>query len=563
MKKRVGFCFILFLILFGCSSQQSLLEKGPGKGDAFIWLSRVAEETVDQSESADKGDIAAMTTLFDSLCVVPNDFSADANFVKLQKQLEKIAQWDEMIERLAAERREPHLFVAAKELEFKVFTGTQAQMESLFNAPERHGGFVFDKKVSMMLPYIQTNKKFSQAKTAVLMDVIEKMFRLETRDEKKRGWQAIERMTKHIDIPKSESGYEPFQRSAQGIYLQQGELLGHLDRLRQNETNLEIRHRADRVVEALIEKFKQSRDPEFWQRVEESKELQRLIQEHDFSLSGNNTAKVTPDNAQSAEEWFHLGVNASDHTEQITYYSRAIELDSAFARAYNNRGNIYQKQNKLHKALGDFVKATTLNPGSAHAWINRAHICQALDEHEEALKHYSKAIELNPGQTELYASRALCFTRLRDYENALKEYDRAIERNPQNAALFSQRGSVYSAMDGFRRAEKDYTRAIELAPSNATLYNKRGIVLNQLQHYDLAIQDYQNAIAHRPDYALAYFNMGIAYWQQAEWEKVIEAWEGCLRIDPDNASAKEWLSRARKVSKPRTITIERRVTIHE
>jgi hypothetical protein len=41
--------------------------------------------------------------------------------------------------------------------------------------------------------------------------------------------------------------------------------------------------------------------------------------------------------AKSAEEWADKGYNATDPELKIQYYTKAIELDPEYAKAYNNR----------------------------------------------------------------------------------------------------------------------------------------------------------------------------------------------------------------------------------
>lgn len=553
---------ILALFVFlACSSQRSMLERGPGDGDTFQWLSRLSEEPISEGEPLSRDRIAAMTTLFDSLCASLPGFSIDDNFEKLEKKLEKITQWDRMIERVAAEQETPHLALAAKELEFKVFRGTQSQMEDIFNAPERHKRFVFDKKVSMMLPYIQASHKFSKAKTSALMDIIRMLAFLEENDEKKRAWLAIDRMTREIDLQKSESGYKPFQRSAKGIYIQKGEITSHLKILLETETDPEIRQYAETVVAGLEKRTRKELEPEFQQQVEESKEIRELIKENEHSSAFIKPDKKVVKEAKTAVDWFHVAINTGNPVEKILYYSRAIELDSLYTKAFNNRGNVYQKLDEPLKALQDYDKALELNSKAAAVLVNRAHIYQKMGEYRNAIGDYSRAIDLDSSHPKLYIYRAACYAGLKAYKESIQDYHRAIDNDPENAKLYHKRGDSYRLSGRYNEAILDYSRSIEINASNAMVYNHRGLTHNQLGQPKRAIEDFNRAIALNPGSAPAFFNLGIANWELADWENVIEAWETCLEINPDYSPAKEWLPKARQVATPRKITIERDVTV--
>ena len=77
-------------------------------------------------------------------------------------------------------------------------------------------------------------------------------------------------------------------------------------------------------------------------------------------------------------------------------YSQAILLDSNYAAAYNNRGNVYLVQKEYDKALSDFNTAIQLNPNSVHAYNNRGNLYLEKKEYDRAMSDYNEAIRLNP-----------------------------------------------------------------------------------------------------------------------------------------------------------------------
>ncbi|MGB9742145.1 MAG: tetratricopeptide repeat protein, partial [bacterium] len=62
--------------------------------------------------------------------------------------------------------------------------------------------------------------------------------------------------------------------------------------------------------------------------------------------------------AEEAEQYFRLGNEAvararfiKDLEKAIQYYTRAIELNPKFAKAYNNRGNVYYDKGEFDLAI--------------------------------------------------------------------------------------------------------------------------------------------------------------------------------------------------------------------
>ena len=55
----------------------------------------------------------------------------------------------------------------------------------------------------------------------------------------------------------------------------------------------------------------------------------------------------------------------------IAGYDEAIRLDPNYARAYNNRGLVYQAKGDLNRAIADFSEAIRLTPTVGAGYINR------------------------------------------------------------------------------------------------------------------------------------------------------------------------------------------------
>ncbi|WP_288695305.1 tetratricopeptide repeat protein [uncultured Brachyspira sp.] len=77
-------------------------------------------------------------------------------------------------------------------------------------------------------------------------------------------------------------------------------------------------------------------------------------------------------------------------------YDKAIELDSDYSDAYNNRGIVKNILGKYEEAIKDYDKAIELNPNNGAFYNNRGVSKENLEEYNEALKDYKKALELDP-----------------------------------------------------------------------------------------------------------------------------------------------------------------------
>ena len=87
---------------------------------------------------------------------------------------------------------------------------------------------------------------------------------------------------------------------------------------------------------------------------------------------------------------------SKDYKDAIDYYSQAIELDTNFAAAYNDRGNAKYSLKDFTGAIDDYSKAIEIKPKYDFAYNGRGSAKASLKDYDGAIVDYSKAIRLNP-----------------------------------------------------------------------------------------------------------------------------------------------------------------------
>jgi tetratricopeptide (TPR) repeat protein len=79
----------------------------------------------------------------------------------------------------------------------------------------------------------------------------------------------------------------------------------------------------------------------------------------------------------------------------IRLYTEAIQLNGAYAEAYDNRGEAYLVKGDFSQALLDLQKAVEIKPELANAYNGLGNIYHLERDFDQAIKYYSKAIELS------------------------------------------------------------------------------------------------------------------------------------------------------------------------
>jgi len=101
--------------------------------------------------------------------------------------------------------------------------------------------------------------------------------------------------------------------------------------------------------------------------------------------------------AETAQEAFEIASSYLQHADldkAIFYFSRVIQYDPKFSKAYNNRGIAYEAKGFYEQAISDYNKAIELDPQYAQAYNNRAVSYYFEKRYDKAMEDVRKAQEL-------------------------------------------------------------------------------------------------------------------------------------------------------------------------
>ena len=88
-----------------------------------------------------------------------------------------------------------------------------------------------------------------------------------------------------------------------------------------------------------------------------------------------------------------------DYKQALTYYSKAIELNPSYYKAYNNLGILKASALKnFPEAIADFTKAIEIDPNLPDAWLSRGTCWLGLKQIEKACPDWRKAQSLGNQQ---------------------------------------------------------------------------------------------------------------------------------------------------------------------
>lgn len=205
----------------------------------------------------------------------------------------------------------------------------------------------------------------------------------------------------------------------------------------------------------------------------------------------------------SSQEWFQEGFSimhsSSDYENAIRAFSSCIQMDSSNARAFLNRGILYERINDEKAAFADYSKTIDLLPEDGKAYYIRGmllwRLCDAM-----AINDLEKSAELGYKPANNFLSSKTSQSNKSPQKNidqslkeeAIQVFTESIRLNPLNASTYLNRGMAYERINNMQQAIADYSKAIELAPDYAKAYYVRGTLLWYLDD-DTSIGDMMKA----------------------------------------------------------------------
>jgi tetratricopeptide (TPR) repeat protein len=114
-----------------------------------------------------------------------------------------------------------------------------------------------------------------------------------------------------------------------------------------------------------------------------------------------------------------------EHARAIASYTEAIRIEPTNARAYNNRGLVYQAKGDMVRAIADYTEAMRLTPNLPAVYLNRAAAFAAMSEVDKALADYDEAIRIDPQSAKVYRLRATLYEAKGDKKKAAADRQQA------------------------------------------------------------------------------------------------------------------------------------------
>ena len=115
--------------------------------------------------------------------------------------------------------------------------------------------------------------------------------------------------------------------------------------------------------------------------------------------TSRKTARELQTSRKTAEDWVREGeahLDLKRYTEALIAFERAIQLNSNYALAYNNKGRVLSRLKRYEEAILAYDQAIRLDPAYAHAYNNKGVALKSLGWNEEAILVFKRSDPTQP-----------------------------------------------------------------------------------------------------------------------------------------------------------------------
>lgn len=181
-------------------------------------------------------------------------------------------------------------------------------------------------------------------------------------------------------------------------------------------------------------------------------------------------------------------------------YEHYLEFNQYFPQGQMNRGQYFEEQGELKKAVAAYksaiAKDSTFNP----ARINLAYLYNRLGNQQEARQQLETVIQQEPSYGPAYYSLALLLAEQQQLQQAVSYLEKAAELMPDHERVQYNLAISYQRLGKPNQAEQAYLAALELDPENPDFLYGISTLYVQQEQYRKALPHARKLPDIRPDY---------------------------------------------------------------
>lgn len=204
----------------------------------------------------------------------------------------------------------------------------------------------------------------------------------------------------------------------------------------------------------------------------------------------------------------------------VDAYSKAIELDPNYFKAYSARAVCYERLNKKELAVEDYKKAIAFTPKEKELYYKAGMLQVDLQKYSDADQMFRKAIERDKGYTQAIEAEVKVLFLLKDYNYGLVVNQLAID-DKKSAMNYYNQAVFYDSLKNYTEAEKFYKSSKSVDSKFIQGYVGLALAQVKLNKADEALNVCNAALAKDPNNLDVFYAKSLAHAAKKDYQNAI------------------------------------------
>ncbi|MEZ7891658.1 MAG: tetratricopeptide repeat protein [Candidatus Wallbacteria bacterium] len=216
-------------------------------------------------------------------------------------------------------------------------------------------------------------------------------------------------------------------------------------------------------------------------------------------------------------------------------FEKKMEANDSF-----DYGITFEMKGEFDKAENAFLKALEIDPAFAEAYNKLGDVCMKKGKFIDAIENYKKSIELKPDVENSHYDLGCAYLRLGQYEDALAELKNSLKLDPNHFEIYAQIGCIYVEKGEYFNALECFKKAIADDPTNVMARYYNGLALKMAgklkeasYEFQSVIERYSGLIKIKKNYAEGYYFIGLSYYQLDNMKEAEVNVKKAIELDTD------------------------------
>ena len=209
------------------------------------------------------------------------------------------------------------------------------------------------------------------------------------------------------------------------------------------------------------------------------------------------------------------------------------ETRAQSAKQYFKAGEEFMEVTKIDDAIIQFTKAIELDPDFDKAYISRAYASERLNRYQEAAEDYERAIVFQDKKPEIYYYAGNAYFKSGNRQAALANLNSAIDRKSNYLEAYQVRSQVYLGMERYDEALEDCKRCLRLKENEQSYFNLAQ-VYEKLGLYNEAEEAYQKSLGKNSGVASTHLALANLLYERENYPSAMASVNKLLKIEPKN-----------------------------